>query len=81
MVNTQYGVHSYPSADGTKPFQTGGRIWARIMEINGINGITAICTDCSNLHLMSKITIFFCINVQPGVTKAASPSAERSDGP
>lgn len=81
IVNSQYGVHSYPSADGTKPFQNRGRIWGRTMEINGIKGITAICTNCSNMDLLSKITIFFCINVQPGVTKAVLPSAERSDGP
>lgn len=77
MLNMEF--NSYPTADGTMPFQTGGRIWGRSMEINEINGITAIYTNCSNLHLLSKITIFFCINVQPGVTKAAL--AEQSDGP
>lgn len=42
MVNVQYGVHSYPNADGTKPFQTRGRT----MKIIKITAITAICTCC-----------------------------------
>lgn len=74
MLNMEF--NSYPSADGTVPFQTRSRIWGRTMEINEI---TAIYTNYSNLHLLSKITVFFCINVQPGVTEAAL--AEQSDGP
>lgn len=77
MLNMEF--NSYPSADGSVPFQTGSRIWGRTMEINEINEITAIYTNYSNLHLLSKITVFFCINVQPGVMEAAL--AEQSDGP
>lgn len=51
MVNTQYGLHSYPSAGNTKSFQTGGRIQGSTTEINGI---TAIHINCGNLHLLFK---------------------------
>lgn len=46
MANVQYGVHSYPNADGTKPFQTRGRIWGRTVKIIEITEITAIFTCC-----------------------------------
>lgn len=46
MVNVHWGVHSYPNADGAKPFQTRGRIWGSTMKIIGITEITAICTCC-----------------------------------
>lgn len=44
-----------------------------------INGIIAICTNCDNLHLLSKVTVFFCINIQPEVTKVELPSEDPGD--
>lgn len=54
MVNVQYGVHSYPNADGTQPFQTRGRIWGRTMKIIKITEITAICTCCPRSQFPSS---------------------------
>lgn len=70
MVNVQYGVHSYPNADGTKPFQTRGRT----MKIIKITAITAICTCCPRSQFPSaSVSLTWS-------TKAVIPSAQHSDG-